>query len=81
MALGYTDFFVVAENSVVFDTKLPTSSLYTAMLTLLALYHTLHISYPSRSQPAASMMFFMQDVLLDRPDFAVKKPKTYTSFY
>ena len=70
--------FAVAEKEVMVEIN--PLKIFNALSTLLALYYTLHISYPSTSTPAASVLYFLQDVLLEQPDVGVKKPSRYTSY-
>ena len=71
--------FAVAEKEVMVEINPPT--IFNALSTLLQLYYILHIGYPcSKSTPAASILYFWQDMILEQPDTSIKKPSRYTSF-
>ena len=71
--------FAVAEKEVMVEINPPT--IFNALSTLLQIYYILHIGYPcSTSTPAASILYFWQDMILEKPDTSIKKPSRYTSF-
>ena len=69
--------FVNSENAVLLEVKPPT--VFAAMQTVLAVYYSLHISYPKTSIPAKSVLLFLQEKILQKIDTASNKPVRYNN--
>ena len=67
--------FVVAENEALLE--LSSVSLVEGFVYLIATYYTFNISYPNYCKPT---LYFLQDVLLARPDANTRRPVRYSSF-
>ena len=68
--------FVVAENEALLE--LNSVSLVEGFVYLIATYYTFNISYPNYCKPT---LYFLQDVLLARPDANTRRPVRYLSFF
>lgn len=67
--------FVCAENEVAFE--IPTSiNLVDGFVHLMAMYYVFDVQYPPF---ARASLFFLQDILMGRPD-KLKRPTRYTTF-
>ena len=54
--------FIVVEGSVLFEVD--SFSVIDGILSLIASYYILHISYPARSLRAASFLLFVQEMIV-----------------
>lgn len=70
--------FLIIENE--FEVEVKLTSVADLIKLVLAAYYTLDVSYPTASVPAASMLLFLQEIVLNKPDYNVKKPSRYMSF-
>lgn len=67
--------FVVAENEALLE--LSSVSLVEGFVYLIATYYIFNVSYPNYCKPT---LYFLQDVLLARPDANTRRPVRYSSF-
>ena len=67
---------IVSENSILIE--LDSFSICESILYLVATYYVFHISYP-KSCPAASILLFIQEILLGEEDTHAKKTAKYKS--
>lgn len=69
--------FITAEKSITLD--IDDFSISEGILSLIALYFVLYISYP-KSLAASSTLLFFQEILLEQQDTTSKKTAKYKSF-
>ncbi|XP_019861592.1 PREDICTED: uncharacterized protein LOC109590087 [Amphimedon queenslandica] len=72
-----TQGFIVAEKNVIFE--IINFSVFEGLVSLLATYYIFHVNYP-KSIPASSLLYFIQEHLLEFNDPASKKPARYKAF-
>ena len=63
---------VCAENEAIIE--IPTMQLVDGLIHLMAAYYVYNVQYPSVCK---ATLFFLQDILMERPDKAVRKPTRY----
>ena len=68
---------ITAEKGIILD--IDDFSICEAILSLLALYFVLYVSYP-KSLAASSTLLFFQEILLEQQDTTTKKTAKYKSF-
>ena len=69
--------FIIAEKEILFEVD--NFNIIDGLITLLASYYVYYIKYP-KSGPAAGLLLFLQEVILNKPAKHVRKPARYSSF-
>ena len=68
--------FIVAEKQVLLEVE--DFSILEGLITLLCSYYVFYVKYP-KSAPAAGLLLFLQEVILDEPAKHVRKPARYNA--
>ncbi len=68
--------FVIAEGRIVLEVTEMT--IINCIISLIAVYYALYISYP-KALPAAGLLLFIQELLLEIKETQIKKSVRYTS--
>lgn len=68
--------FVCAENQVAFEVT-TSNKVLDGLIHLMAMYYVFDVQYP---QFCKATLYFMQDILMGKPDKHSKRPTRYTTF-
>ena len=68
--------FIVAEKQILL--KVEDFSILEGLITLLCCYYVFYVRYP-KSGPAAGLLLFLQEVILNEPAKHGRKPARYSS--
>ena len=74
--LEHFQAFIIAEKRIIFEVE--ECSIIDALISLIACYYTLYISYP-KALPAAGLLLFIQELLMELRETEVKKSVRYTA--
>lgn len=69
--------FVVVEGEILCEVL--DATIIKSLTVLIATYYVFYISYP-KSAPAAGLLLFIQEILMDKQEENLKKTTRYTSF-
>lgn len=68
--------FIIAEKEILFEVD--NFSIVDGITTLLASYYVFFVKYP-KSAPAAGLLLFLQEIILNKPAKNVRKPARYSA--